>query len=64
MASGSQKRSATLNLVLSGFLILWLVVAIFPFAWTFWGSFKVEGDFFSKASWQNALFGPDRKSVV
>ncbi|MBN8532474.1 MAG: carbohydrate ABC transporter permease [Rhizobiales bacterium] len=58
MASGSQKRSATLNLVLSGFLILWLVVAIFPFAWTFWGSFKVEGDFFSKASWQNALFGP------
>jgi ABC-type glycerol-3-phosphate transport system permease component len=57
-AVGSGRRPLTLNLILSGFLILWLLIAIFPFAWTLWGSFKVEGDFFSKASWQNALFGP------
>jgi ABC-type glycerol-3-phosphate transport system permease component len=57
-AVGSGKRSTTLNLLLSGFLILWLLIAIFPFAWTLWGSFKVEGDFFSKASWFNALTGP------
>jgi ABC-type glycerol-3-phosphate transport system permease component len=48
----------TLNVVIVGFLALWLVLAIFPFFWTLWGSFKVEGDFFSKASWQNAIFGP------
>lgn len=58
MAVVAQKRPLTLNLVLSAFLILWLVIAIFPFAWTLWGSFKVEGDFFSKASWMNALTGP------
>lgn len=58
MTARAQKRPATLNLVLSLFLLLWLLVAIFPFAWTLWGSFKVEGDFFSKASWRNALFGP------
>ncbi len=58
MAAVARKRPVTLNLVLGGFLILWLAIAIFPFAWTLWGSFKVEGDFFSKASWQNALFGP------
>lgn len=58
MAARAQKRPPLLNLVLGALLILWLALAIFPFAWTLWGSFKVEGDFFSKASWQNALFGP------
>jgi ABC-type glycerol-3-phosphate transport system permease component len=58
MSARAQKRPLSLNLVLSGFLLLWLAIAIFPFAWTLWGSFKVEGDFFSKASWLNALFGP------
>ena len=33
-------------------------MAAFPFLWTLWGSFKVEGDFFSKANWANALTGP------
>lgn len=58
MAASSRKHPLTLNVLLTAFLVLWLLVAIFPFAWTLWGSFKVEGDFFSKASWQNAFFGP------
>ena len=32
-------------------------MAAFPFLWTFWGSFKVELDFFSIADWTNAIFG-------
>ena len=36
---------------------LWLILAAFPFLWTLWGSFKVQGDFFSKADWRNALYG-------
>ena len=28
-------------------IFLWVFVAAFPFIWTFWGSFKVELDFFS-----------------
>jgi trehalose/maltose transport system permease protein len=58
MSARAQRRSPLLNSILGGLLILWLVVAIFPFVWTLWGSFKVEGDFFSKASWWNALTGP------
>ena len=30
---------------------------MFPFLWTAWGSFKVQGDFFSKADWTYAVFG-------
>ncbi|WP_425463231.1 carbohydrate ABC transporter permease [Maritimibacter fusiformis] len=40
------------------FVLFWLVVAAFPFLWTMWGSFKVEGDFFSRADWMNAITGP------
>lgn len=58
MSGSARRRPLTLNVVIVGFLALWLVLAIFPFFWTLWGSFKVEGDFFSKASWQNAIFGP------
>ena len=39
------------------FLLLWLAVAVFPFLWTLWGSFKVQGDFFSKADWTYAING-------
>ena len=39
------------------FLVFWLLLATFPFLWTVWGSFKVEGDFFSKANWEYALTG-------
>jgi multiple sugar transport system permease protein len=38
-------------------VVLWLLIAIGPFIWTVWGSFKVQGDFFSKADWRNALYG-------
>jgi multiple sugar transport system permease protein len=36
---------------------IWLIIAAFPFLWTVWGSFKVQGDFFSKADWTNAIYG-------
>lgn len=39
------------------FIGAWIVVAAFPFLWTLWGSFKVQGDFFSKQDWTNALYG-------
>jgi multiple sugar transport system permease protein len=39
------------------FLALWLLAAAFPFAWTVWGSFKVEADFFSRQSWWFAIEG-------
>ena len=42
----------------TGFILIWLVLAAFPFVWTVWGSFKVEGDFFSRADWMNAISGP------
>jgi len=54
----ADRRPVVLQLMLTGFLVLWLVVAAFPFLWTLWGSFKVEGDFFSKADWTRALTGP------
>ena len=47
----------SLRFFLLSFLVLWVVLAAFPFLWTLWGSFKVEGDFFSKASWSLALTG-------
>ena len=36
---------------------LWLLIAAFSFVWSFWGSFKVQSDFFSKADWMYALWG-------
>ncbi|MDP2121689.1 MAG: carbohydrate ABC transporter permease [Hoeflea sp.] len=54
----ADRRPFPLQALLVGLLILWLVIAAFPFLWTLWGSFKVEGDFFSKADWSNALTGP------
>jgi len=53
----SQKRPVILTLALVVFVLLWLTVAVFPFLWTFWGSFKVEADFFSKVDWKYAIFG-------
>ncbi len=38
-------------------VLLWLLIALGPFIWTVWGSFKVQGDFFSKADWRNAVYG-------
>lgn len=53
----AQRKPLPLKLFTIGFLTLWMLLAAFPFLWTLWGSFKVEGDFFSKADWANALFG-------
>lgn len=55
----SSRRAPTPLLILSyGFVALWLILAAFPFAWTLWGSFKVEPDFFSRTDWTHALTGP------
>ncbi|MEL6571331.1 MAG: carbohydrate ABC transporter permease [Pseudomonadota bacterium] len=55
--SVATRRPLTVKFLASSFLVLWLILAGFPFLWTLWGSFKVEGDFFSKADWANAIFG-------
>ena len=57
MSSTAQRQSMTIRIVASVFLLVWLILAAFPFLWTLWGSFKVEGDFFSKANWANAFYG-------
>ncbi len=57
MSSIAQRRSPTLVTVSTILVIVWLVIAAFPFLWTLWGSFKVQGDFFSRADWANALWG-------
>ena len=57
MSTISQRQPASLRVLIVGFLICWMLAAAFPFFWTLWGSFKVEGDFFSKANWANALLG-------
>ena len=46
-----------LRWVTIGFVVLWVVVAAFPFLWTVWGSFKVQSDFFSRQSFWNAVWG-------
>ena len=50
-------RSNGLILISLGLISVWLIIAAFPFLWTLWGSFKVQGDFFSKHDWQYAVFG-------
>ena len=57
MQSQAQRRSRTLVIVSTSFVVLWILIAATPFLWTLWGSFKVQGDFFSKADWTNALYG-------
>lgn len=55
--TAANRRSPLLVAAGITFVLLWLVLAAFPFVWTFWGSFKVQGDFFSKADWTYALNG-------
>ena len=57
MASAARRQPLALKLFSNGFVVLWLLLAAFPFVWTLWGSFKVEGDFFSRLDWMNALTG-------
>ncbi|QBF33896.1 ABC transporter permease [Thalassococcus sp. S3] len=57
MSSKAMKQPAALRAFTSAFIVIWLILAAFPFLWTLWGSFKVELDFFSLANWTNALTG-------
>jgi len=57
MMPGSVRPSPAIRALSSAFVAVWLVVAVFPFLWTLWGSFKVEGDFFSRLDWRNGLYG-------
>jgi len=57
MASRANQKSFSLTLFTIVVLGVWMMLAAFPFLWTLWGSFKVEGDFFSKADWAAALTG-------
>jgi len=58
VSSRATRRSLPLAALSTGFVLIWLFVAAFPFLWTAWGSFKVEGDFFSRIDWMNAITGP------
>ena len=57
MTSSSKNNVPLLTWFATSMVVLWLLIAIGPFIWTVWGSFKVEGDFFSKADWRNAIYG-------
>jgi len=62
MAIKLEKRPTSLKLLIYAFIVIWLIVAAFPFIWTVWGSFKVELDFFSISDWTNALTGERTKA--
>ncbi len=57
MATRAQSRITPLVVFSTALVAVWLLIAAFPFIWTLWGSFKVQGDFFSRADWRNALYG-------
>ena len=48
MDYGLDTKSTRLKTFNTIFIITWLLIACFPFIWTFWGSFKVRADFFSR----------------
>jgi ABC-type glycerol-3-phosphate transport system permease component len=55
--AGVRRMPSWLKWLTIGFVVLWIVVAAFPFLWTVWGSFKVQADFFSRQSFWNAIWG-------
>ena len=57
MATKAENRLTALKVVSYILVAIWLIIAAFPFLWTVWGSFKVQGDFFSKSDWANAIYG-------
>ncbi|MEM6310550.1 MAG: carbohydrate ABC transporter permease [Pseudomonadota bacterium] len=57
MASAATRSPRLLTWFATSMIMFWLMIAVGPFVWTVWGSFKVQGDFFSKADWSNALYG-------
>ena len=63
MSSVANRYPPYLKVLIHGFILLWVVMAAFPFFWTLWGSFKVELDFFSIADWTNALTGQNTQDT-
>ena len=59
----ARRRPVGLRIAANAFVIIWLILAAFPFLWTLWGSFKIELDFFSIANWTNALTGENTQRV-
>ncbi|MEM7303845.1 MAG: carbohydrate ABC transporter permease [Pseudomonadota bacterium] len=57
MSAAASRSPRLLNWFTVSMIVFWLMIAIGPFVWTVWGSFKVQGDFFSKADWRNAIYG-------
>lgn len=57
MTSATRQQPATLRTISTAFVLLWMILAAFPFLWTLWGSFKVQGDFFSRQDWTYAIYG-------
>ncbi|MEZ5777167.1 MAG: carbohydrate ABC transporter permease [Paracoccaceae bacterium] len=64
MADVLNRRPPVVTLFAMGFVICWLIIAAFPFAWTVWGSSKVQSDFFSRESWWNAILGTNTLRVT
>ncbi len=62
MITKSEKRPTSLKVLIYVFIVIWLIIAAFPFIWTVWGSFKVELDFFSISDWTYALTGERTKA--
>lgn len=58
MASRNQEQSIPLRALCIGVVLVWIIMAAFPFLWTAWGSFKLEPDFMSRIDWMNAITGP------
>ena len=56
MDYGLDKKSTSLKTFNTIFIIVWLLIACFPFIWTFWGSFKVRADFFSRSTERYAFW--------
>jgi trehalose/maltose transport system permease protein len=63
MASPANRMPRGLRIASTAFIVIWLIMAAFPFLWTLWGSFKVEIDFFSIADWTAALTGDKTKET-
>lgn len=64
MSAAISRRPAWVRTVATGFVLLWLLIAAFPFVWTVWGSFKVQADFFSRDTWWHAVFGTSTTRIT
>ena len=57
IATASMRQTPALRFISTSVVLLWMALAAVPFLWTLWGSFKVQGDFFSRENWINAVYG-------